>query len=606
MENLNLEILSKKAKIEDLSNQLKKCQNENNLLKLNNSNKTENLENSNNNNENNNINIEDYIEKIKFFEKENEKLSNEIKRNLSQIEILSNENNSYLKEISSFNSLKENYIKEIEEYKNKITSLNNNIEDYENKYKILLKDYSDLKNIKEILSQENTILSEKSSSFIQNYDDYNNLKNQNINLNEEKILLNSKINEIQKLFNDEQEKNKSLNNDLLNKENLYNKKINDLTEEIKKLTDLNDFNLKENLSLKECIDTITKNYDETILSLKTIEKSKNKKIDQLENEIFHFKKTDNNKDNNNNNNDNNNNSFNSNTTFPSLSNKLKEYQNLLQIKENKIKDLETEINKLNEDLNEKEFKIKKFEKIENLNTSNNSNNSLNNSNLKLSPDLYDIVKCVNYKEKYTFYLFRKKLKNKKLEKIEDYIWKPLLYKNEYNNFPYIPINESYESQKQINDLLFKLNKKEEDFNKINLNFTKLLNKNKKLEYLNNSTNNINSKLLTENEKLKKEIFNLKNNNNNNQFFGMSFIEDDGNTSQFIDNNLEDLLGELNQNKKSMLNSYSLKNSVDYLLSQFPNNQNVKYTLASIFKQLNVKDEEIYDLLGKNNNKFKNK
>jgi hypothetical protein len=56
----------------------------------------------------------------------------------------------------------------------------------------------------------------------------------------------------------------------------------------------------------------------------------------------------------------------------------------------------------------------------------------------------------------------------------------------------------------------------------------------------------------------------------------------------------------------MLNSYSLKNSVDYLLSQFPNNQNVKYTLASIFKQLNVKDEEIYDLLGKNNNKFKNK
>jgi hypothetical protein len=87
---------------------------------------------------------------------------------------------------------------------------------------------------------------------------------------------------------------------------------------------------------------------------------------------------------------------------------------------------------------------------------------------------------------------------------------------------------------------------------------------------------------------------------------MSFIEDDGNTSQFIDNNLEDLLGELNQNKKSMLNSYSLKNSVDYLLSQFPNNQNVKYTLASIFKQLNVKDEEIYDLLGKNNNKLKNK
>ena len=127
-----------------------------------------------------------------------------------------------------------------------------------------------------------------------------------------------------------------------------------------------------------------------------------------------------------------------------------------------------------------------------------------------------------------------------------------------------------------------------------------------MEYLNNSTNNINHKLLNENEKLKKEIFNLKNINNNNQFFGMSFIEDDGNTSQFIDNNLEDLLGELNQNKKSMLNSYSLKNSVDYLLSQFPNNQNVKYTLASIFKQLNVKDEEIYDLLGKNNNKLKNK
>ena len=42
----------------------------------------------------------------------------------------------------------------------------------------------------------------------------------------------------------------------------------------------------------------------------------------------------------------------------------------------------------------------------------------------------------------------------------------------------------------------------------------------------------------------------------------------------------------------------LKKTVDSLISQINFNQNVKLCLGSILKQLNVSEDEIYDLIGK--------
>ena len=92
------------------------------------------------------------------------------------------------------------------------------------------------------------------------------------------------------------------------------------------------------------------------------------------------------------------------------------------------------------------------------------------------------------------------------------------------------------------------------------------------------------------------------------FIGISFIEDDINGSQFIDDDFEEILDNLvksenlsngkNNKKITFKMTNQLKNSVDSLLGQNNLNPNVKFILASIFKQLNLNDEDIQYLLGK--------
>ena len=93
------------------------------------------------------------------------------------------------------------------------------------------------------------------------------------------------------------------------------------------------------------------------------------------------------------------------------------------------------------------------------------------------------------------------------------------------------------------------------------------------------------------------------------FIGISFIEDDLNGSQFIDDcGLEEILDNLVKNdnfsngknikKKPYIITNQLKNSVDSLLGLNNLNQNAKFILASIFKQLSLNDEDIHYLLGK--------
>ena len=78
----------------------------------------------------------------------------------------------------------------------------------------------------------------------------------------------------------------------------------------------------------------------------------------------------------------------------------------------------------------------------------------------------------------------------------------------------------------------KLDKKEKDFNRLNLNYAKMINKSKRQD------NNSNEELIEKLEKVREENKKLKNTINKykseQQFIGLSFIEDDLEGEQFID------------------------------------------------------------------------
>ena len=147
------------------------------------------------------------------------------------------------------------------------------------------------------------------------------------------------------------------------------------------------------------------------------------------------------------------------------------------------------------------------------------------------------------------------------DSFSDFIWKPQKSRNEFIDFNTAQniYNDSIDKEKKIKnlennikELEDKLDKKEKDFNRINMTYARLINRNK------NPENNI-DKLLDEIYKLKKEnkalninINKLKSEHN---FIGLSFIADDLEGSQFIEDkcvgdilNGLDNFGDGNKNK----------------------------------------------------------
>ena len=140
----------------------------------------------------------------------------------------------------------------------------------------------------------------------------------------------------------------------------------------------------------------------------------------------------------------------------------------------------------------------------------------------------------------------------------DFVWKPNKNEKDFINFNMELIENdlndnsiSREKQKKINDLETrikdleeKLEKKENDCNRINLNYAKLFKRSKipELSY-DKLLENI-EKLKYENKNLNKKIENLKLNQN---FIGFSFIEDDLEGSRFIDDKcFEEILNEIDK------------------------------------------------------------
>ena len=136
----------------------------------------------------------------------------------------------------------------------------------------------------------------------------------------------------------------------------------------------------------------------------------------------------------------------------------------------------------------------------------------------------------------------------------------------------------------------KLDKKEKDFNRLNLNYAKMINKSKKQENSNNEelVQKL-EKAREENKKLRNTITKYK---SEQQFIGLSFIADDLEGEQFIDDKcFEEILNGLDENKNMNENKNENKNE---------NNDTNKY------KERNLKDKINNINFGNNNFYFESK
>ena len=232
------------------------------------------------------------------------------------------------------------------------------------------------------------------------------------------------------------------------------------------------------------------------------------------------------------------------------------------------------------------------------NTSNNNRKILINNidDCEITPDNYVIVKHFQLNNNLKWYLLKKikkrtepdpsptpspnqsnskplyrrfkylKLNSREKNEVSfsDFVWKPNRNERDFINFNFanndnIDINKNEisiekDKQKKINeleciikDLEEKLEKKENDYNRINLNFAKLFKRSKQPELNYDKLLENNEKLKNENNNLKKKIENLKATQN---FIGLSFIEDDLEGSRFIDDKcFEDILDGLVGNSR---------------------------------------------------------
>ena len=316
----------------------------------------------------------------------------------------------------------------------------------------------------------------------------------------------------------------------------------------------------------------------------------------------------------------------------------------------------------------------------------NSNGNINinkyDNNINISPDNYNVIKCsccikknklTNNNYVYKWYLFQK-IKNtsnhkrhntmsaKKVKKnniktdddneiffdddynmsfsYSDFIWVPETNVTNLKKYKNIPLSNSFEKQKIINKLEYtigalekKLMKKENDYKILNINFSKLLYRNKN----NNSEKLLDTidKLKTENKLLNNKLLKYTSDYN---FLGLSFIEGDEDINFMDDKCFEEILDELeggsngakkfNNNNKikdnnekifyssaskfypnpykqlSNLNNnidssffHNLKNSINILLTQIEPSQSARKTLASILKQLGSTEDEINRKIG---------
>ena len=487
------------------------------------------------------------------FKNNNENSENNKKELLFQIAELITKNNSLTEEISLLkkSNIKKDEIEnasntKIKELNNKIESIMNSKNDVEKKNKELKKNIDIYQNEKE--SQLKEIKKLK--------DNIDNLKKENKTIKELKL-------EIDDL----------------------NREISELIKENQKLT--NDF---EDINLRK--EEYKEKYKQTIKELSDEKEMNNimeQKVKKLERKLEEYNINE----------------------YDEGKTKTYKLSNI-----NKVNEIEVE--KLNRKYVSPYNYRKNTSAFSTNNTSNNRKILINNNidDLEITPENYVIVKYFQLNNKLKWYLLKKnkkqiseqepspmpspsqsnskqifrrykylkinsKLNNERAEEnYDNYIWKPSKNERDFINFNYLNEDNTYNNnnnkkensiskdwQKKINelescikDLEEKLEKKENDCNRINLNYAKLFKRSKNPELNYDKLLENNENLKNENLILKNRIDNLKSTQN---FIGLSFIEDDLEGSRFIDDNcFEDILDGLVGNNSRKTSTYKRNRDKD--------------------------------------------
>ena len=551
--------------------------------------------------------------------------------------------NSIKDNISIYNLSNDNHDKKI------VNDLSNKINLLSEENITIKKQFEKYKNEEKIKRKffENQILnlSNKISDYEKNKKNAENkLKEMNNKLEEELNTKNKEILSLQKIINDYKDKTKDKNDLIIEKNPKGSERTNDDIHKIKKLNDkynnvvaelekenkeINDLLIQCENEKKSSIDMINKeleNKNELIQEYKNKYENEIKKNNILESKL---------KDINNINEDDGNmteyetkkirkkipipkrrNNIDDNNEVKEVEKKFKFlYKTMNNFYKNKSRNILPSLYNSNNTSNSSMANDTKLSNNYNMNSSmkrtdilnysnkkekiNNSYNDEGGRNIdtidnKISPDNYSIVKVYQLNNKLKWILFRKNKKINEMKYIRyslgnnskdqydytynDYIWKPYRTDNDFNEFGDISL--FIEKEKEYNNIIIKLNQK----NKAQENYIE------KLKIENYSLNNIISKY-------KSEIKEDKN------LIGVSFIEDDPESSKFIDDKLcEDILKGLDKNKENMKNKTScyninLKNSIDMLMTKVIPSENVRSLISSILRQLGCSDEDIYRLIG---------
>ena len=297
-----------------------------------------------------------------------------------------------------------------------------------------------------------------------------------------------------------------------------------------------------------------------------------------------------------------------NNNFKNINKDLKDE---LKIKNEKINELQDIINKIIKDNNKQlvnNINNNKLEYIYNNDEQNNLNNNIDDCVKKnINSENFSVIKVYQLTNKLKWILLKKNIKhvvnynnnfyeNKLSQNLEN---KPTTTINNnskminkeidaynYNDFIWIPYKEEKDLS-EFGDISLFI-EKEKDYDNI------IIRLNKKIKIYENEI-----------DKLKIENYNLnsiiKHKNEEKNFVGISFIEEDPESSRFIDDKgCEDILTGLDRNKKGSIYNIKLKNNIDLFMKNISLSDKDLSLFCTIIKQMGCSDEDIIKLLGDKN------
>ena len=511
----------------------------------------------------------------------------------------------------------------------RLRSVNQNLE---KKNKELLSKLDELTKKNNLLSKENISLKyshKEPQKFIIN----NNISNNYIS-DKNKIIeeLNKKILKISNEKNELEKNNKKLkniNNDLIQEKNDLEKKLLKYTKDLEILNR----NMKEMSEIKDNYREKYQRIEKELINEKQKNKILEKKLDD-DNDNYNM----------------NINIFNNDLIVDES--KTQTYKNH---KLNKVSEIEIEkLTKLSKGAHQSpQYTHKSISRFSTDNTYSTKKIYNNIDDLEISPENYNIVKEFRINN-LKWFLFKKINKNilsetegiqplyrryqylklnssrkKEKEKINgdsysNYIWKAYKEEKDFINFNLDNLDPNdiieNEKDKKINELKMAIKelkenlvKKENDYNRINLDYAKLFKKSKKPGMTYDGILEENEKLKNENKLLNKKLEKILETQN---FIGISFIGDDLDGSKFIDDNaFEDILEEVTKNRenkkekeiitmKCFISNEDYKNKENIKQEQYINNNKINNSNENIDeKKIKYKDTELEIGLNNKNKKI---